>query len=64
MQEVVADARNGSCPYRKLDPHILVMQSAQDRTGEYATNGLDGARSRRVLIQGEVRARLIVVVEI
>ncbi|MGA7455660.1 MAG: hypothetical protein WBW73_31980, partial [Rhodoplanes sp.] len=24
-------------------PYVLVMQSTQDRTGEYATNGLDGA---------------------
>ena len=52
------------CPYRKLDPYILVMQSTQDRTGEYATKGLDGARNRRVLIQGEVLARLIVVRQI
>src|SRR4249919_3532435 len=40
------------------------MQSTQDRTGEYATNGLDGARNRRVLVQGQVRARLIVVIQI
>ena len=49
------------CACRKLDPYVLVMQSTQDRTGEYATNGLDGARNRRVLVQGQVRARLIVV---
>jgi hypothetical protein len=50
----------GACACRKLNPHILVMQSAQDRTAEYATNGLDGARDRRILVQGEVRARLVV----
>ena len=42
------------------NPHILVMQSAQDRTAEYATHGLDSARDRRILVQGQVRARLIV----
>jgi hypothetical protein len=40
------------------------MQATQHRTGEYATNGLDGARHRRVLIQGQVRARPIVVIQI
>ena len=36
------------------------MQSTQDRTAEYATNGLDSARDRRILVQGQMRARLIV----
>ena len=40
------------------------MQSTQDGTGEYVTNGLDGARNRRVLVQGQVRACLIVVIQI
>ena len=40
------------------------MQSTQDRTGEYTTNGLDGARNWCVLVQGQVRARLIVVIQI
>jgi hypothetical protein len=57
-------ARRKSCACRKLDPYVLVMQSTQDRTGEYATNGLDGARNRRVLVQGQVCARLIVVIQI
>jgi hypothetical protein len=38
-------AQMGWCACRKLDPYVLVMQSTQDRTGEYATNGLDGARN-------------------
>jgi hypothetical protein len=29
--------------YRKLDPHVLVMQSTKDHAGKYATNGPDGA---------------------
>ena len=52
------------CPYRKLDPHILVMQSAKDRAGDYAANGLDGARNRCILVQRQVRARLVVVSEV
>ena len=42
--------KTGAC--RKLDPYVLVMQSTQDRTGEYATDGLDGARNWRVLPLG------------
>jgi hypothetical protein len=53
-----------TCACRKLDPHVLVMQSTQERPGEYATSALGGARNRRVLVQGEVRPRLIVVFEI
>ena len=40
------------CPYRKLDPDVLVVQSAQDWHGQNTTDGLDGARYRRILIQG------------
>ena len=40
------------------------MQSTQDWAADYATSGLDGARDRRILVQGQVRARLIVVAEI
>ena len=40
------------------------MQSTQDGATEYATNGLDCTRNRRILVQGQVRARLIVVIEI
>jgi hypothetical protein len=36
---------------QKLDPHVLVMQSTQDWAADYATNGLDGARDRRILVQ-------------
>ena len=52
------------CACRKLDPHILVMQSAKDRTAEYEANRLDGAGNRRILVQGQVRTRLIVVAEV
>jgi hypothetical protein len=54
-------AKAGHCASRKLDPHILMMQSAQDGATEYAANGLDSAWDRRILVQGQMRARLIVV---
>ena len=31
------------CPCRKLNPDILMVQSAQDWQGQNATDGLDGA---------------------
>ena len=40
------------CACRKLDPHMMVMQSAQDGAAEYATNGLGSAWDRRILVQG------------
>ena len=49
------------CPCRKLNPDILVVQSAQDWLGQNATDRLDGARHWRILVQRQVRASLIVV---
>ena len=40
------------------------MQSTQNRTGKYATDNLDAARNWSVLNQGQVRERLIVVIQI
>jgi hypothetical protein len=36
----------------ELDPEVLVVQSAQDWRGQNTADGLDGARYRRILIQG------------
>jgi hypothetical protein len=30
------------CPYRKSNPHVLMVQSSQERLGDDAANGLDG----------------------
>ncbi len=43
-------ATRHSCPYRKLNPDVLVVQSAQNWHRQYATEGLDDARRRRVLV--------------
>ena len=64
LPNLVDGLMNQACPYRKLDPHILVMQSAEDRATDYAANGRDDARNRRILIQRQVRARLVVVSEV
>ena len=39
------------CPCRKLNPHILMVQSAQDWQRQNAAHGLDGTRYRRILVQ-------------
>jgi hypothetical protein len=43
--------RGGRCPCRKLNPHILMVQSAQDWQRQNAAHGLDGTRYRRILVQ-------------
>ena len=53
-----------ACACRKLDSHILVMQSAKDRTAEYEANRLNGAGNRPILVQGQVHTRLIVVAQV
>lgn len=40
-----------TCPCRKLNPDILVMQAAQDWYGQNAADGLYGAGYWRILIQ-------------
>jgi choline dehydrogenase len=46
-----AEARD-PCPCRKLDPDVLVVQSAQEWHGQNTADGLDRAGYRRILIQG------------
>ena len=41
-----------TCPYRKLNPDVLVMQSAQDWHRQNTADRLDRAGYRRILIQG------------
>jgi hypothetical protein len=42
--------RLGIVPVGNSHSDILVLQSAQDRHGQHATDGLGGARDRRVLV--------------
>jgi hypothetical protein len=39
------------CPYRKSNPGILMVQSAQDRAADNPSGLFGGARYRRVLVQ-------------
>jgi hypothetical protein len=47
--------------WTKSEVYLCLSQIRSVRIGDpihdYATNGLDGARNRRVLVQGQVRAR-------
>ena len=56
MQFLVVLVLNGflgtiACAYRKSNPDVLMVQSAQDRQAENAANGLNTARNRRILAQ-------------
>ena len=48
---VKAFAQDG-CAYRKSNPDILVVQSAENRAAMDASHSLDCARGRRILLQG------------
>ena len=49
-----------SCAYRKSNPDIFVMQSAEDRAAKIRP-ALFMVRDRGASFQGQVRARLIIV---
>src|SRR6267378_952024 len=53
-----------TCACRKSNPDIFVMQSAEDWAAKNTPCPLNSARYRRILIQGQVRARLIIVIHI
>ena len=40
-----------TCPYRKSNPDVLVMQSSQERRGNDAASGLDRTRNGCILAQ-------------
>ena len=48
-------------PVGNLRPEILVVQSAQNWHRQHVTDGLDGTRKRRVLLQRQVRPSLVVI---
>ncbi len=40
-----------TCPCRKSNPNVLVVQPAQDRAAKNGPGQFDGARDRRILLQ-------------
>jgi hypothetical protein len=49
--EVALGKLTAACPYRKSNPDVLMVQSAQDRQAENAASRLNTARNRRILAQ-------------
>jgi hypothetical protein len=41
-----------TCAFRKLNPGISVMESAQDWATKNVPGAIDGARDRRIFLQG------------
>src|SRR4030081_1532398 len=70
----MAGRRQGALPWthrtcagsacRKSNPDIFVTQSAENWTAKNTPCPLNGPRYGRILIQGQVRARVIIVVHI
>ena len=57
QMKVLAD----HCPCRKSDPNVLVVQSAEMRLCENPADTLHFARNRRVLVERQMRAGLVVI---
>jgi hypothetical protein len=60
----LANATQGiitSCVYRKLDSAILVVKSTENWVWRDGTEALNRAVERRVLVQGTMSPRLIIV---
>ena len=51
----------GGCPYRELNPAILVMKSAEDRSQSDLAELLNGTKKRRVLRKSEMRSDVVIV---
>jgi hypothetical protein len=60
-RELCRTAELHACACRKLNPAILVMQSAQDWATKNLPGAIDGARDRCIFLQGEMRAGPIVI---
>jgi hypothetical protein len=50
--ERMSNRMRTSCGCRKLNPAILVVQSAQDWATKNVSGALDGARDWRIFLQG------------
>jgi hypothetical protein len=50
--------RNASCPFRKLNPTVLMVKSAQDVAGDDAAAALNGSAMWGIFLQRWVRAAL------
>jgi hypothetical protein len=53
-----------ACAYRKLNPGILMMQSAENRMACNTSNFLGGATHRCILAQCQMSASAVVVVHV
>src|SRR6476469_4177416 len=56
-----ASIDGATCPCRKLDPDVMMVQSAEDRQRENGPAGLDRSRQRRVFGQSQMCAGAVVI---
>jgi hypothetical protein len=59
--EIDASSIHYSCACRQSNPDILVVQPAENWAAKNLPSPFDGARERRILLQGEMRAPAIVI---
>src|SRR4029077_14523079 len=49
------------CVYRKLNPNVLMMKSAQDGVRNYGAGSLNRTRDGRILLQRPMRSNAVVI---
>src|SRR6266850_2483822 len=49
------------CVYRKLNPNVVMMKSAQDGVRNYGAGSLNRTRDRRILLQRPMRSNAVVI---
>ena len=64
MRVLLIEDDNSTCPCRKLNPNILMMQSAENWHRKNAPDGLNGARYWRVLVQSEMSPSAVIIFHI
>src|SRR6266849_2518698 len=50
-----------ACVYRKLNPNVLMMKSAQDGVRTYDAGSLNRTRDRCILVQRPMRSNAVVI---
>jgi hypothetical protein len=60
----LAPTNKSGCAYRKSDPLVLVMKTAEHGAALDASDRLNGSPGRCVLTKGQMGASLVVIVDV
>src|SRR3981081_2942703 len=60
LRSTVTSLKACTCMYRKLNPNVLMMKSAQDGVRIFGAESLNRTRDRRILLQRPMRSNAVV----